>query len=195
MLLKIPHWYLDPGPCSFDCDAQCYWSLNHKHPNKERGRTWECIWYGHVACKGTLVTAINSVVRMGGYTLCKNWELNSSCHLNQWKTCVASTRRWNRSLFYQIMACLLFGVKPLPSPMITYSQFDPWQNLVKLKSKWDEWSCHVICTWHLMDHIPLTVMHKIIGRWAINRLMKSGEEHENLYDMAMLRVWVPWSRW
>ena len=37
----------------------------------------------------------------------------------------AYMRRWTGSALVQVMACHLFGAKPLPWPILTYSQFDP----------------------------------------------------------------------
>ena len=35
------------------------------------------------------------------------------------------------------MACRLFGTKPLPEPMLTYCQLDPWeQTSVEIESKY-----------------------------------------------------------
>ena len=49
----------------------------------------------------------------------------------------AHMRRWTRSAMVQVMACPLFGVKPLPEPMLTYCQLDPKeQTSVKFESKY-----------------------------------------------------------
>ena len=37
----------------------------------------------------------------------------------------AYMRRWTGSALVQVMACRLCGAKPLPEPVLTYSQFDP----------------------------------------------------------------------
>ena len=36
-------------------------------------------------------------------------------------------RRWTGSALVRVMACCLFGAKPLPDPMLIYCQLDPWQ--------------------------------------------------------------------
>ena len=47
-----------------------------------------------------------------------------------------SARQWNGSALLQIMACRLFGAKPLPEPMLAHCQLDPWeQNSVKFESE------------------------------------------------------------
>ena len=48
----------------------------------------------------------------------------------------AYTRQWIGSALVQIMACRLFGAKPLSEPMLGNCQLDPWeQNPVKIQSK------------------------------------------------------------
>ena len=37
----------------------------------------------------------------------------------------AYMRQWTGSALVQIMACRLFGAKPLPEPTLTYSEMDP----------------------------------------------------------------------
>ena len=37
-----------------------------------------------------------------------------------------SGQHWFRSALVQIMACRLFGAKPLPEPMLDYCQLDTW---------------------------------------------------------------------
>ena len=37
----------------------------------------------------------------------------------------AYMRQWSGSALVQVMACRLFGTKPLPKPMLTYYQLDP----------------------------------------------------------------------
>ena len=36
-----------------------------------------------------------------------------------------NVHQWTGSAFVQVMACRLFGAKPLPEPMLTYCQLDP----------------------------------------------------------------------
>ena len=49
----------------------------------------------------------------------------------------AYMRRWTRSALVQVMAWRLSGTKPLPEPMLTYYQLDPWeQTPVKIESKY-----------------------------------------------------------
>ena len=44
--------------------------------------------------------------------------------------------RWTGSSLIQVMACRLFSTKPLPEPMLTFSQLDPLeQSSVKFESK------------------------------------------------------------
>ena len=56
-------------------------------------------------------------------------------------------RRLTRSSLVQIMACRLFGAKPLPEPMVVYCQLDSWEQVsVKFESKF--YHLHLIkCIW------------------------------------------------
>ena len=48
----------------------------------------------------------------------------------------AYMRQWTVSTLVQIMACRLFGAKPLPEPMLAYCQFDSWEHIsVKYESE------------------------------------------------------------
>ena len=47
--------------------------------------------------------------------------------------------QWTGSALVQVMACRLFGAKPLPEPMLSYCQLYSWEQIsVKLESKF----CH-----------------------------------------------------
>ena len=35
--------------------------------------------------------------------------------------------QWTGPALAQVMACHLFGAKPLPEPTLTYCQLDPWE--------------------------------------------------------------------
>ena len=48
----------------------------------------------------------------------------------------AYMRRWTGSALVQVMACRLFGAKPLPEPMRVYYQLDSWEQIsLKFKSE------------------------------------------------------------
>ena len=66
-------------------------------------------------------------------------------------------RRWTGSALVQLMACRLFGTKPLIEPMLIYSQFDPQeQTSVKFEPKYKKnhswkynWKCRQRNSGHL----------------------------------------------
>ena len=59
-----------------------------------------------------------------------------SHYLNSSPPCAAYMRQWTGSALVQIMACRLFGAKPLPEPMLTYCRLDPSeQTSVKFELK------------------------------------------------------------
>ena len=57
----------------------------------------------------------------------------------------AYMRHWTGTALVQVMACRLFGAKPLPEPMLTYCQLDPKkQTSVKFESQYKifhSWKC------------------------------------------------------
>ena len=70
---------------------------------------------------------------------------------NSYSPSAAYMRQWIGSALVQVMACRLFGAKPLHAPMLGYLQLDPWEQiLVKLESKFYHfhsrkfiWKCHL----------------------------------------------------
>ena len=60
-----------------------------------------------------------------------NWHFNSS------SSSVAYRHQWTGPVLLRIMACCLFGTKPLPQPTLTNCQLEPYeQTSVKFKSKY-----------------------------------------------------------
>ena len=49
--------------------------------------------------------------------------------------------QWTGSALVHVMACRLFGTKPLPEPMLAYCQLDSWEQVsVKFESKFYQYS-------------------------------------------------------
>ena len=78
--------------------------------------------------------------------LCINSSLPSAAYM----------RKWIGSALVQIMACRLFGAKPLPEPMLTYCKLDHGeQTLVKFESKYKPfhpWKCISKCRLRNSNH-------------------------------------------
>ena len=55
------------------------------------------------------------------------WWCSSSWYSITSPPSAAYMREWIGSALVQIMACHLFGAKPLPEPMLTYCQLDSWE--------------------------------------------------------------------
>ena len=65
-----------------------------------------------------------------------SWNKLSTARVNSSSLSAAYMRQWLGSALVQIMACRLFGAKPLPKPMLGFCQLDPYdQNSVKFQSK------------------------------------------------------------
>ena len=58
---------------------------------------------------------VNTVINVS--TMLLNSSLSSAAYISQW---IGST-------LVQIMACRIFGAKPLSKPMLGYHQLDPWE--------------------------------------------------------------------
>ena len=66
----------------------------------------------------------------------------------------AHIRQRIRPALVQVMACHLFGAKPLPKPMLIYCQFDSWEQIsVKLKSEFDHIQSRK-CIWNRRPFFP-----------------------------------------
>ena len=52
-----------------------------------------------------------------------------NAYVNSSPTTAAYKRRWNGSSLVQVMACRLFGAKPLPKPMLDYCRLDTWEQI------------------------------------------------------------------
>ena len=72
----------------------------------------------------------------------------------------AYMRQWNGSSLVQVMACRLFGAKPLPEPMLPYCLLNSWeQTPVKFKSEF--------YNFHSRKFIWKSRRPKWRGRWVI----------------------------
>ena len=90
--------------------APLYQKNNPENGNAE-------IYYRYIlihACERNVVTSISSATR------CSNG-------VNSLSPSTAYMHRWIGSVLVQIMACRLFGAKPLSKPMLRYCQLDPWE--------------------------------------------------------------------
>ena len=80
--------------------------------------------------------------------------------------------RWTGSALVQVMACRLFGTKPLPEPMLNYYQFNPQQQTsAKLEPKYilfiDENALeNVVCEMAVILYweIWVNVIHPMYGK-------------------------------
>ena len=83
-----------------------------------------------------------------------------------WPSCFNSSTpsaaymcRWTESALVQVMACRLFGAKPLPEPMFTFCQLDHQEHTsVKFESKYKTfnsrkciWKCRLRNCGHLVS--------------------------------------------
>ena len=59
-------------------------------------------------------------------------DMNSKLTFNSFNSsppCAAYMSQWTGSSLVQVMACCLFGTKPLPKPMLAYCQLDSWEHI------------------------------------------------------------------
>ena len=50
-------------------------------------------------------------------------------HFNSFPPSAAYMRQWTGSGLFQVMACRLFGAKPLPEPILVYCYLDSWEQI------------------------------------------------------------------
>ena len=66
------------------------------------------------------------------------WSVKSGC-INSSPPSAAYVHHWIGSALLQLMACRLFGAKPLPEPILAYFELDSWEQIsVKVELKF----CH-----------------------------------------------------
>ena len=76
----------------------------------------------------------------------------------------AYMRQWYGSSLVQVMACRLFGAKPLPEPMLPYCQLDSWEHIsVELVSEFYHF-CSRKCNWYC--RLPKQLPFCPGGRWV-----------------------------
>ena len=76
----------------------------------------------------------------------------------------AYMRQWIGSALVQVMACRLFGAKPLPEPMLAYSQLNSWE---QISMKFESESYHFRsrkCIWNY--RLRMYGGHFVEGRWV-----------------------------
>ena len=67
--------------------------------------------------------------------------LNSIILFNSSPPRAAYMRQWTRPAFVQVMACRLFGAKPLPEPILAYCQLDS-EELITVKYESEFYNFH-----------------------------------------------------
>ena len=66
---------------------------------------------------------------------------------NPFPPSAAYMRQWTGSALIQVMACCLYGTKPLPEPMLPFCQLDSWEKIsVKFESRFYHFRSRK-CTW------------------------------------------------
>ena len=75
-------------------------------------------------------TTIIPIIVRANYLDLDKWPTDMTCMhqqslVNSFLPGAAYMRHWVGSALVQIMACRLFGAKPLPEPMLSYYQLDP----------------------------------------------------------------------
>ena len=95
-------------------------------------------------------------------------------------------RQWNGWSLVQVMACRLFGAKPLPKPMLLYCQLDSWEQVsVKFESEFCYFhSIKCILKWCLPKWRPFCPG----GRWVKGRSQaayKSPHTQGTLVDLGL----------
>ena len=95
--------------------------------------------------------------------------------------CAAYMRQRTGSALVRIMACRLFGAKPLPEPMLLFHQLDPKEKTsVKFETKYGTFHARK-CVWNYRlrngGHVCLglnVLSSKHINKRAVKELLKNG---------------------
>ena len=95
----------------------------------------------------------------------------------------AYSRQWTWSALVQVMACRLFGAKPLPEPMLAYCQLDSWeQKSWKLKR-----DLYIFIPWNALENA--VAYHGFRGGASAHKLFVCGvmiwSMNDNAYTVAL----------
>ena len=106
---------------------------------------------------------------------------------------VAYMRQWTVSALVQVMACRLFGAKPLPEPMLFYWQLDSWEQIsVKFESRFYHF-CSRKCIWKCCLPKMMAILSR--GGWVnmteaceCTPLEKSFRKYCCIYQLPKFKV-------
>ena len=107
----------------------------------------------------------------------------------------AYMRQWTGPALVQVMACRLFGAKPLPEPILAYCQLDSWEQIsVKFESEFYNFHSRK-CIWkyRLPECRPLYPGGDELTLWGI------GETADFLVpcvcntDAFEMKLWTEWN--
>ena len=127
---------------------------------------------------------------------------------------VAFLRQGSRSALVQVMACRPFGAKPLPEPMLAYSQLNPGNKfqyksnrnsiifipenafeivvcpkVAAILSRGDELTNCVYISWGILN-VPVSEVCMPLSRWHNCYNKKRGQfPWASFTDMVCLRLW------
>ena len=111
----------------------CYWCYINMWPSFVNLHSPGCNILCNIACSFysfiTLTTSTDSAVRLAhlsGYQVC--FKVNGQSHdfpFNSSPPSAAYMRQWTVSILVQVMACRLFGAKPLPQPILAFLSIGP----------------------------------------------------------------------
>ena len=99
-------------------------------------------WVKYCWCRPILVKSYKFIWRFDTYTcifppLVSLLKMSCIGFINSSPLSAAYMRQWTASALVQVIACRLFGAKPLPEPMLPHCQLDHWeQTSVKFESKY-----------------------------------------------------------
>ena len=129
------------------------WSIAYRNlpPNIIHAKVYHN-WYifiGENIFEGTMCNVTPSYFsplnKSGKLTVFQNIFFQINCMVTSSCPSDAYMCQWIGSVLVQIMACQLFGAKPLSKPMLSYCQLDPKeQTSVKFQSKYKNfhsWKC------------------------------------------------------
>ena len=119
--------------CSFDMQ-HCFNGISYVHKWYAFIKCWHCNGQYWVYCLEE-----------------KLWPKSEARHvltvINSSPPSAAYMRQWTGPSLVQVMACCLFGTKPLPEPMLAYCQLDSWERIsVTFESEFYHFHSR-ICIW------------------------------------------------
>ena len=114
------------------CLAEWWLNSTHRITENKTMSIWQFYrhwWHRKLSLRQPIVPAATTNCQIDDLLFSMMGRLFLATFLNSSPPSAAYIRQWIGSALVQVMACRLFGAKPLPEPMLTCCQLDSWEQI------------------------------------------------------------------